>query len=395
MRQFLFPAPETVFASDSAPELSIIIPTLNEAENIVALLRRIAAAMPRPDWEVVVVDDASPDGTAALVHAHAAEEPRVRCLERHGKRGLSSACLDGMAAARGRYLAVLDADLQHDESLLPEMLDRLRTGEVDVVVGSRYMDGGGVGSWNAARHGASRCATALAQWLLAPGLHDPMSGFFMMRAECMRAVRPRLCGLGFKLLLDLIAASPQPLRLVEVPYRFGCRTGGRSKLGVRVALAFLYQLAARSLAQPRLREATAFALVGGAGVITHLACLALLLRLLPLPFAAAQTIAVFVAMMGNFVLNNRFTFRQRQLRGLEALHGLLSFSVLCSAGAIGNVIVAAAVDAAYPHRWVAALAGIVVGATWNFGCGVAIVWPEPDSPDAASQPSAASLGRMA
>jgi dolichol-phosphate mannosyltransferase len=370
--------------SESCPELSVIVPTLDEADNIVVLLQRIAAALEGEAWEVVVVDDDSRDGTAERVQARAAIDPRVRCLQRRGRSGLSSACLDGMAQVRGRFVAVIDADLQHDETLLPTMLARLREGDADLVVASRYVSGGSVGTWGRARCAVSRGATALTRRVLDAGLTDPMSGFFMIRAECVLLARPRLSGAGFKLLLDLLASSPVPLRAVELPYRFACRGAGRSKLGLRVAWHFLAMLATKAVSRGGVRRFVAFGVVGAIGVLVHLSMLAMAQRALGVPFAAAHTLAALVSMVGNFALNNAFTFRDRRLHGRAFFSGLVQFSSLCAVGLLANIAVAATVHAVQPHRIVAALAGILAGAAWNFGASAALVWGDRRAPMAAA-----------
>jgi len=219
----------------SGPELSIIVPTFNERENVVELIDRLSQCLEHRSWEIVFVDDDSPDGTADLVRQIAVDDCRVRCLQRIGRRGLSSACIEGMLATSAPYLAVIDADLQHDERLLPKMLDTLKQGEADIVVGSRYAPGGDIGEWDAGRARISRLATRLCRGLVPEDLADPMSGFFMMhRSVFLEAVRG-LSGIGFKILMDLFASLPRPLRFKELPYRFKRRHAGESKLDSAVA----------------------------------------------------------------------------------------------------------------------------------------------------------------
>ena len=190
------------------PELSIIVPTFNEHDNIPELLRRVRPVLPDVAWEVVFVDDDSPDGTADLVRTLAAEDSRVRCLQRIGRRGLSSACVEGMLSTSAPYLAVIDADLQHDERLLPRMLEALKVGDTDIVIGSRYAAGGDIGEWSERRARLSRLATRISRALVPAQLTDPMSGFFMMRREVFTDAQRRLSSLGFKILTDLFASSP-------------------------------------------------------------------------------------------------------------------------------------------------------------------------------------------
>jgi dolichol-phosphate mannosyltransferase len=209
-------------------ELSIVIPTFNESGNVVAPIERLARALEGIVWEVVFVDDDSPDSTAALLRQEARRDPRVRCLQRIGRRGLSSACVEGMLASSAPCVAVMDADLQHDETLLPRMLESLRRGDLDIVVGSRYIEGGNVGDWPAHRLSFSRIATWLARRVLRAELSDPMSGFFMLRREALEGCVRNLSAIGFKILLDIFASSPRPLRFAELPFVFRMRRPGKA-----------------------------------------------------------------------------------------------------------------------------------------------------------------------
>jgi dolichol-phosphate mannosyltransferase len=193
-------------------ELSVVVPTYNERPNVGELIRRLDAALQDHRWEVVFVDDDSPDGTAAEVRALAQTDSAVRCIQRLGRRGLSRAVVEGVLSTAAPVIAVIDADLQHDETVLPAMLARLRATRrdrpADVVVGSRYAAGGSLEGWDAERARMSRFATALANRMVPTGLTDPMSGFFVMRRETFDLAVRRLSGEGYKLLLDLLASMP-------------------------------------------------------------------------------------------------------------------------------------------------------------------------------------------
>ncbi len=356
-----------------APCLSIIVPTFNESGNIEELLSRISCSLDGVQWEVLVVDDDSPDGTAALVEELGQHDPRVRCLKRVGRRGLSSACLDGMALARGRFFAVIDADLQHDEALLPAMLRVIGAGGHDVVVGSRYLDNGSIPSWSRRRRILSRGATWLTRALLDVGLTDPMSGFFMLRREVVTRAAGRLTDSGFKLLLDLVASSPASLRMTELPYRFSPRRHGESKLDSRVLWAFLILLL-RQLVTRSFGGFARFGAIGTSGVLVHLAVLEGAQSLLACSFPLAQTLAVLVSMTSNFTLNNRLTFAAVRLRGKAFIAGLCRFGVLCAVGAVVNVAVADALMHSTGMRLFAAAAGIIAGAACNYVSTSVLVW---------------------
>jgi len=361
-------------AALAGPEISVVIPTFNEGGNIEELVRRIAATLSGVAWEVVVVDDDSADGTADIVDALARRDHRVRCIRRIGRRGLSSACIEGFLSSSAPYLAVIDGDLQHDETLLAAMLDRLRGGDVDVVVGSRYVAGGGVGDWDPRRAQLSRLSTALAKRTLHVVLSDPMSGFFALRREVVHDLVRDLSGVGFKILLDIFATAPRPLRVCELPYEFRARQAGESKVDGMVALDFLTLLLQKRVGRFIPSRFIYFSLVGGTGVLVHLAVLSIAYKGFGMPFWASQTLATVAAMVGNFSLNNLVTYRDQRLSGLAWWRGLLTFSVACSVGAAANVGVASYIFGDGIGWLPSALAGIVVGTVWNYATTAFYVW---------------------
>jgi dolichol-phosphate mannosyltransferase len=358
-------------------ELSIIVPTFNERDNIAELITRLAGCLVGVAREVIIVDDDSPDGTAEVVHAIARSDRRVRCIHRIGRRGLSSACIEGLLASSAPYLAVMDADMQHDETLLPHMLRLMRQGDLDIVIGSRYVAHGSMDEWTASRAWLSRVATKLSQLCLRVELADPLSGFFMIRREALHGVIRRLSGIGFKILLDLCASAPRPLRCKELSYTFRPRHAGESKLDSLVAWEYLLLLLDTTIGRLVPVRFVAFVLVGGLGVLVHMAALTLLFRGMHVSFLAGQSIATGIAMTSNFVLNNLLTYRDQRLKGRYLVWGWLSFMLICSVGAFANVGIAAALF----HRqtgWVlSALAGILVGAVWNYAITSVYTWSQP------------------
>jgi dolichol-phosphate mannosyltransferase len=358
-----------------APVLSIVVPTFNECGNLGELVRRVDRALPDTTWEMIVVDDDSPDGTAAAARAMARQDPRVRCLQRIGRRGLSSACIEGMMASAAPYIAVMDADLQHDEALLAKMLSVLQRDDADIVVGSRYAEGGGVGEWSAERARASRVATRLGQAALRVRLSDPMSGFFMLRADAAHAAVRGLSGIGFKILLDLLASSPKPLRCRELPYEFRQRVAGESKLDGKVAWDFLMLLADKTIGRFVPVRFVMFGLVGSLGVFVHLAVLAFLFQAASVPFIWAQAGATLFAMTFNFAVNNALTYRDQRLRGaLALLRGWVTFVAACSVGAAANVGIANYLFEQDTFWIVSAMAGVAVGAVWNYAVTSVYTW---------------------
>ena len=361
------------------PELAVVVPTYQEADNVQELVRRVATALEGIDWELIVVDDDSPDGTAERVRALARKDRRVRVLQRVGRRGLASATIEGMLATSAPFLAVMDGDLQHDEALLPEMLQAAKAEDLDLVVGSRYAPGGEVGAWSTRRQAMSRLATRLGRLLIRTDLQDPMSGFFLVRAEVIQENVRQLSGVGFKILLDLLSAARRPLRFRELPFGFRQRQAGTSKLDHGVAWEYLLMLIQKLLGPLVPVRFIAFSLIGALGVLVHLAVLWPVLRVGgDQAFLAGQTAAALVAMTSNFLLNNLITYRDMRLRGIQLLSGWLSFVAACSVGALANVGIADYLFRGGHSGWLlSALAGILVGAVWNYAVTAVYTWRRP------------------
>lgn len=357
------------------PEFSIVVPTYKERANVAELVSRLRRVLAGIDWEVIFVDDDSPDGTADAVRALAHADRHVRCLQRVGRRGLSSACVEGMLASSAPYVAVMDADLQHDEALLPEMLRVLKAQAVDVVVGSRYVEGGGVGNWDVSRLRKSRFATRLARLAVKVPLTDPMSGFFALRSEVLHGTVRQLSAIGFKILLDILASAPPGLRVRELPYQFRERLAGESKLDSKVVWDYLMLILDKTLGRFIPVRFVVFMMVGGLGVFVHLAVLTLVFRLAGTSFLWGQSAATLVAMTFNFIVNNLFTYRDRRLSGWGWLWGWVTFVLACSIGALANVGIATYLFQEEQTFWVlSAVAGIVVGAVWNYAVTSIYTW---------------------
>lgn len=357
----------------SAPQLCVVVPTFNERDNAPRLLAKLDAALAGIAWEVIFVDDNSPDKTWEVVRGLSQSDPRVRCIRRIGRRGLSGACIEGILASSAPVVAVMDADLQHDETQLPKMLGLVQSGEAELVVGSRYVSGGSADSFGSTRLGGSLFATKIAKGLLHIDIADPMSGFFMIRRDRFEQLAPSLSVQGFKILLDIVATAGGKLRVVEVPYSFGTRLHGESKLDSMVVLDFLGLVLAKLTHDLVSLRFLLFALVGALGLGVHLVTLYVALGL-GVQFAKAQAVAALVAMTGNFLLNNRLTYRDQRLRGGALLRGLLLFYVVCSVGLLANVGVAFSVYDQEPVWWLAGAAGALMGVVWNYGISSLFVW---------------------
>lgn len=369
------------FVPWTPPRLAVVVPSYNERENVPVLFERVSAALAGTPFEFIVVDDNSPDGTAEVVREMARRHPNVRCIHRIGRRGLSSACIEGISATSAPFFAVIDADLQHDETILPAMLAKAEAGD-DVVVGTRYSGAGSVGAgFSASREAGSRVATRLSGLLTGRSLSDPMSGFFLMRREVFEEVAPGLSRDGFKILLDIIVSATRfrkradrALRIGEVPYTFRPRHAGESKMSPLIAIQFLGLVLSKLSGGLLPTSFLLFGMVGGSGVFVHLAVLWTTHELLGFNFTNAQLAATIVAMTTNFVLNNELTYADKKLRGSRFWVGLLTFYAVCSIGALANVSVATWIYEASPDLFLAGIAGAVMSVVFNYSVTRVFTW---------------------
>ena len=355
-------------------ELAVVIPTLNERDNVAALIDRLGTALTGIRWEAVFVDDDSSDGTADLVRAIGQRQSNIRCVQRLGRRGLSSACIEGILACSAPFIAVMDADLQHDEALLPRMLAEIKERHLDIVVGTRYTAGGSVGDWQKSRVVISSWASRLACLVVKTELSDPLSGFFIIERGAFAAAMRELSGQGFKILIDIFASSPRPLAFAELPFHFRRRVNGESKLDTLVAWEYLTLLLDKLAGNIIPVRFLLFAMIGGLGVVTHLAALWLAVYPLGIGFPAGQTVATIIAMTSNFFLNNLFTYRDKRLSGGALVTGLLSLYAVCGIGTAANVGIASQLFEADRSWWLAGLGGAAIGAVWNYAMSSVFIW---------------------
>ena len=302
-------APTHEGAPTPGPELTVVVPTRNEHDNVRPVYDALCRTLQGIDWEAIFVDDDSQDGTPEAVCRLASLDRRVRCIQRIGRRGLASACVEGILASSAPYVAVMDADLQHDEQLLPHMLKTLKTEPtVDAVVGSRYVEHGSIGIWSRHRAWLSSIATRIGRSILQVPIADPMSGFFMVRREAFQGSVRRLSSIGFKILLDILASSPRPLQVKEIPFHFRERHAGESKFDALIGWEYLMLLADKVIGHIIPIRFFVFALVGGLGLVVHLA------RVMALPQPHAAELRAQPG-NGNWGCNNR-KFHAQQLADL-------------------------------------------------------------------------------
>ncbi|WP_395395522.1 glycosyltransferase family 2 protein [Novosphingobium sp. BL-8A] len=381
-------AVDAATAQASKPlELAVVLPTYNERKNLATMIDRLDKALKGVSWEAIFVDDNSPDGTSDEARNLSLRDPRVRCIQRIGRRGLASAAIEGMCSTAAPVVAVMDADHQHDPELLPQMLKAIASGEYDLAYASRFAEGASTEAWGRPdRVKASGIANKIANKVTGVDLSDPMSGFFMLPTKILRADAHRLSGVGFKILLDILATVDTPLRVKEFPLHFAARAEGESKLDRTVVFEFLVGLYDKWLGRFIPTRFALFGTVGGLGAVLHMTVLALVLHLFGAEFAMShypkevafitgQTIAAIVAMTFNFVLNNELTYADKRLRGFGPLmRGWAQFALTCAFGMIANIGASTALVRIGFHDYAAAIIGIVLASVWNFALSNKFVW---------------------
>lgn len=361
--------------SSAAPDIAIVVPVFKERANVAILHDKLAAVLANENWELLFVDDDSPDGTSDVCRQLGRIHPRVRVLQRIGRIGLASACVEGMLATTAPFVVIMDGDLQHDETIIPDMIARLRRETLDLVVASRNVAGGSMGEFAAERVKLSQMGRALSNLVLKTQLSDPMSGFFAVRQSFVLEVVRRLSQSGFKILLDLVASSPRPVRLAEVPFTFKTRVHGESKLDFTVQSEYLLLLLDKMLGGVFPVRYIQYALVGLSGVAVQLAAFLAVSQNNGGDVRQAQVVATFLAIVWNFFLNNKFTFRDRRLKGAASIaKGLAVYLVICSAGAFASAALTGFLASAHVHWLLSAICGILVSSVWNFWMASIFTW---------------------
>ena len=368
------PTPIEVSPRQSSPVVSIVVPTLNERDNVEVLFTRLSERLGSLPWEMIVVDDDSLDGTWAWARAPARSDVRLRCLRRVNRRGLAGACVESMLSSSAPVILVMDGDLQHDDTILPSMVRIIVDGEADLVIGTRHDHLASEQAFGRARAWLSAAGKLVARAVTTQVVSDPMSGFFAIRQNLCEALAPRLGTEGFKILLDILSKAPAGVRVAEVGYGFGRRLSGTSKLDARVLvdyLGLLIHALSRERIPPRFG---AFLLVGSSGLVVHACVLQGLHAARPdAGFYGVDLLATYGAMGINFVLNNLLAFRDQRLRGWWMVLGMARFAAVCSVGVIAGLSVSTLI--LDPGRWwLAGLSGALVSAVWNFGASSALVW---------------------
>ena len=375
------PAARPTLAAEGArdpaarPSLSVVAPTFREAENIPVLFERLKAALDGAPWEMIVVDDNSPDGTYDVAFAIAARDPRMRCVRRLNRSGLAGAVIEGWMASSADFVAVIDADLQHDERVLPDMYWALAEDRAELAVGTRIAGAPDERGLSPARQKLSDLGAWFFRRLAGATVSDPMSGFFMIRRDIVERIAPRLSNDGFKILVDVVLSSDRPLKTVEIPYRFRERLAGESKLTALVGLDFLGLVVHHASGGLLPIRFVLFAMIGALGLVVHLATLYAVKAVTgPASFGLAQLVATLLAMASNFVLNNEITFARFRFKGLSLIPGFLAFAAACSVGVLANIDIASWIYQSSRPWWIPGLAGALLSLFWNYSVSTNLIW---------------------
>ena len=359
----------------SRPTLSVVVPTYRESANVPVLFERLKKVLDGLPWEMIVVDDDSPDGTYVVAFAIAAEDSRLRCLRRVNRSGLAGAVIEGWLASSADFVAVIDGDLQHDESILPFMYAALAAKQGDLIIGTRVPDEAIPAGLSPTRQKLSNLGAWFFERIAGISVRDPMSGFFMTRREIVARLAPQLSPDGFKILVDVILSSEGTLKIAESPYVFRQRLAGESKLSPLVGLDFLGLVAHHASGGVLPTRFVLFAMIGGVGLVVHLIVLSAIIAVMgDRGFDLGQLVATVAAMASNFALNNEITYRSMRYRGLSIVRGFVIFAALCSVGAIANINIASWLFQSRQVWWAAGLAGALVGVVWNYAASNTFVW---------------------
>ena len=358
--------------------LSIISPTYNEADNIVKFVNLIELTLKNYNYEIIFVDDNSSDKTHEIIKNLSSTNPHVRCLRRIGRRGLSSAVIEGCLASSSDLLLIMDADLQHDEKKIPLMIKLIEEKQLDLIIASRFLSHKKVLGLTKYRNALSKFANFLANTISKAKLTDPMSGFFLIKRTIFDQIAPNLSGLGFKILLDIFSSSKNTLKYKEISFTFKKRVHGESKLDSLVLWEYLLLLWQSKFGNIIPARFFSFCLIGGSGVFVHIVALYFFINF-NFSFLYAQTLSTLVAMTSNFFLNNMLTYRDKRKKGLAAFKALFLFYLTCGIGAsanigISNLLYVSNISGVSGIWYFSGLIGAIVGSIWNFLMSSLVTW---------------------
>ena len=360
----------------SKPSISIVIPTYNEKENIFKILKRLREALKSISHEIIFVDDNSPDGTSAVVKDSMKNSSKIRLIHRIGRKGLAGAVIEGVFAANADLIAVMDCDLQHDETKLLDMIEMFsKNNSLDVVIGSRFTEKGEISekAFSKMRELGSKITTLIVKKVLKITSTDPLSGFFMVKKETFLKSSDNLQTQGFKVLADFLATSGENIEIEEIGYKFKNRIAGESKMSFLTALELIGLVLSQILKGRVSIRFILFCMVGLSGIFVQLLITGLAMLLIN-QFPTSQTLGIISAMTSNYFLNNIITFQERKLESLDLIRGLFSFYLICSLGAFTNIAIATYIFSFSSNWLISSFIGACFGAVWNFTLTSIFTW---------------------
>jgi len=359
----------------SSYDLSIVIPTYNEASNIIAIIESINSTLGDvASYEIIVVDDNSKDKTWELAEQYADKYKNITCFRRITSKGLSSAVIDGFMISRGKFISVIDADLQHDESILPKMLNYCHNG-ADLAIGSRYCQDGSTGEWGLIRKLISKVATKISQKIGNIYMSDPMSGFFMIRRDVFLNVVDKLNAKGYKILLDIVSQlDASKINMIEVPYTFKKRSRGESKLTPEVVFQLIDFIYLKIVGNYIPIEYVKFVTVGAIGAVVHFTILYLMHIVFDNNYQNALIIAIEFSLIINYFINNLWTFKEKTHTGLKKIIGLVKFNILSGVGGIISYYISISLFDSGVNWIFASTIGAIVASLWNYNLNKILTW---------------------
>ena len=358
------------------PSLSIVIPTYNEKDNISKILEKLKNALKGITHEIIFVDDNSPDGTSKEIKFFMKKSSNIRLVHRIGRRGLSGAVIEGFFAANSELVAVMDCDLQHDETKLSDMMDLFsKSTSLDIVIASRFIEGGEISgiAFSKYRKLGSMITTFLVKRLLKINSSDPLSGFFMAKKATFLRSADKLQTQGFKILADFLATEGKKIEIKELGYKFKNRIAGESKMSILTALELIGLVLSQIFQGKVSIRFILFCMVGLSGIFVQLLITGASMFFIN-QFPTSQTLGIIAAMTSNYFLNNSITFKERKLVSFELIRGLFSFYLICSLGAFTNVAIASYIFDFSSNWLISSFIGAVFGAIWNFTLTSIFTW---------------------
>ena len=360
----------------SKPTLSIVIPTYNEKDNVIIILEELKKVLKSISHEIIFVDDNSPDGTSAVVKDCMKKSSKIRLIHRIGRKGLAGAVIEGIFSANADIVAVMDCDLQHDETKLLDMINLFsKNNSLDLVIGSRFTETGEISekAFSKIRKLGSKATTLIIKKVLNITSTDPLSGFFMVKKESFLKSSENLQTQGFKVLADFLATSGKNIEIKEIGYRFKNRLAGESKMSFLTILELIGLVLSQILKGRVSIRFILFCMVGLSGIFVQLLITGLVMLLIN-QFPTSQTFGIIAAMTSNYFLNNIITFQERKLKSLDLIRGLFSFYLICSLGAFTNIAIATYIFSFSSNWLISSFIGACFGAVWNFTLSSIFTW---------------------